>query len=70
MERMSAACQEVVCDFDKGGLWWVLKPDWRRLKELTVGHVVLKMGSHCSFQDFAEERQVGDWTIVVGVVRV
>ena len=27
---------------------------------------MLELGSHCSFQYFAEEREVGDWTIVVG----
>jgi len=36
-------------------------------EELMVGHVILKLGSHCSFQDFAEESEVGDCTIV-GVV--
>ena len=40
-----------------------------RFKELMVGQVMLKLGNHCSFQD-TDEREVGDWMIVVGVIRV
>ena len=40
------------------------------LKELMVGHMLVELGGDCSFQDFAEERKVGDWPIVVRVVGV
>ena len=35
-----------------------------------VGQVLMELGSHCSFQDLAEERKVGDRPKVVEVIRV
>lgn len=40
------------------------------LKELMVGHMLVELGGDCSFQDFAEERKVGDWPMVVQIIRV
>ena len=71
-EAIVGSKQEVICDFDMGGHIAVVGSETRLegFEELMVGHVVLKLGSHCSFQDFTEEREVGDWTVVVGVVQV
>lgn len=71
-EAIVCSKQEVISNFNKGDLSAMVGSETRleRLEELMVGHVMLKLGCHCSFQDFAEEREVGDWTIVVGVVWV
>ena len=38
--------------------------------ELMVGHVLPELGGNCSFQDIAQERKVGDWSMVMQVVWV
>lgn len=67
-----SSSEEVVGDFDKCSLCAVVGSETRLqgFKELMVGHMLLELGRHCPFQDFAEERKVGDRTVVVGVVRV
>ncbi len=35
-----------------------------------VGQMQMELGSYCSFQDLAEERQVGDQPKVIEVIRV
>ena len=46
------------------------KAGLERFKELMVGHVVLELGSHCSFQDLTQEGKVGDRAVIVGVIWV
>ena len=38
--------------------------------EVMVGHLVLELGGNYSFQEFAEERKVGDRPVVVQIFRV
>ena len=59
--------EEVAGDLDEGSFCAMLCPE-TRLKgfiELMVGHVLLELGSNCSFKDFAKERKVGDWPVVI-----
>ena len=59
--------EEVVGDLDEGSFCAMACPE-ARLKgfiELMGGHVLLELGSNCSFQDFAQERKVGNWLVVM-----
>ena len=40
------------------------------LKEFMDGHVLMKLCCYRSFQGLAEERKVGNWPVVVEVIRV
>ena len=64
--------EEVVGDLDEGSFCAMVCPE-ARLKgfiELMVGHVLLELGSNCSFQDFAQERKVKDMPVVMSVIWV
>ena len=64
--------EEVVGDLDEGRFCAMACPE-TRLKgfiELMVGHVLLELGSNCSFQDFAQERKVKDMPVVMSVIWV
>ena len=56
-EAIVASKQEVISEFDEGDLSAMVGSETRLegFEELIVGHLMLKLGSHCSFQDFAEE---------------
>lgn len=64
--------EEVVGDFNEGGLCAVVSSEagLKRLIELMVGHMLMKLGGHCSFQDFTKERKVGDRAVIVELVGV
>lgn len=71
MSRISSD-EEVIGNFDKGSLSAVMCSEARLegfIKSI-MGHVLMKLGSDCSFQDFAHEGKVGDRTVVVEVIRV
>ena len=53
-EAIVGGSEEVVSDFNEGSFGAMVNSEARLkgFKELMVGHVVLELGSHCSFQDF------------------
>ena len=61
--------QEIIGDFDEGSFSAMMGSEagLERFKELIVGHVVLGLGSHCSFQALTQEGKVGDRAVIVGV---
>jgi len=71
MSRISGD-EEVTDDFIKGSLSTVMGFE-DRLKgfiEIILRHVMMKLGSNCSFQNFTHKGKVGDRTVVIEVSRV
>lgn len=57
-----SSAEEIICNLDQGRLSAVMDSINRMecFKELMVFDVLMKLCGDCFFQDFAEEREVGD----------
>ena len=64
--------EQIICDFDEGGFCAMVDSEagLKGFVELMVGHVLVELCGNCSFHDFAEERKVGDRTVIIEVIRV